>query len=86
MCTAALTSTLVAAASASAMLQTLVRINRCCHTNYHIFMSELCAVIGGLRLNDMKRMGIGGFMTEFGALNGTQYDVDSLHFITGAHW
>lgn len=42
------------------------------------------AVIGGSRLYDMKRMGVGGFMTEFGAVNGTQGDIDSLHFIVGA--
>ena len=32
----------------------------------------------------MKRLGVGGFMTEFGAVNGTQGDIDSIHFIVGA--
>jgi len=32
---------------------------------------------------DHKRMGLAGFMTEFGALLGTQVGVDSLHYLLG---
>eukprot|EP01094_Clydonella_sp_ATCC50884_P025311 TRINITY_DN6604_c0_g2_i1.p1 TRINITY_DN6604_c0_g2~~TRINITY_DN6604_c0_g2_i1.p1 ORF type:complete len:554 (+),score=159.76 TRINITY_DN6604_c0_g2_i1:65-1663(+) len=35
------------------------------------------------RVDDYHRMGVGGFMTEFGAMLGTENGVESLHFVTG---
>jgi endoglycosylceramidase len=35
------------------------------------------------KVRDYHRIGVGGFMTEFGAMLGTENGVDSLHFVTG---
>lgn len=35
------------------------------------------------KTRDYKRMGVAGFVTEFGAVLGTESGVDTLHYVTG---